>query len=183
MKNFVFLLEERSAEAMLEGLLPNILPDTVPYRFIVFQGKQDLESKLYHRLSEWNMPKSAFIVLLDQDNEDCRVLKKRLIKKCETLIKSKKILFRIACHELESWYFGDLQAVDRALNKKLFQYSKKAKYRIPDKIKYPCKELQRITKGVYQKTSGSRMIGPKLSIDQNKSKSFRIFINGIRSLI
>ena len=182
MKTLVFLLEERSSEVMLEGLLPNILPDNIHYRCIVFQGKQDLESKLYHRLSGWNKPDSFFIVLLDQDNENCKDLKNRLIKKCKQLIKSKKILFRIACHELESWYFGDLKAVDTALNKKLVQYSKKAKYRTPDKIRYPCAELQKITKGVYQKISGSRMIGPKLSIEKNKSKSFHTFINGIKSL-
>ena len=183
MKNLIFLLEERSAEAMLKGFLPNVLPRNVYYQFIVFQGKQDLENKLYHRLSEWNMPESVFVVLLDQDNEDCKDLKNRLIKKCKQLVKSKKILFRIACHELESWYFGDLKAVDTALNKKLVHYSKKAKYRTPDKIKYPCTELQRITRGVYQKISGSRVIGPQLSLEKNKSKSFCIFIKGIQDII
>ena len=182
MKNLVFLLEEQSAKVMLAGLLPNILPKSVHYHCIVFQGKQDLESKLYDRLSGWNMPESVFIVLLDQDIENCRSLKNRLIRKCKQLTKSKKIIFRIACHELESWYFGDLKAVDTVFNKKLAQYGKKAKYRIPDKIRYPCKELQRITKGEYQKISGSRMIGARLSIEQNKSKSFQTFIKGIKSL-
>ncbi len=34
MKELVFLLEEVSAQAMLEGLLPNILPLDVTLRFI-----------------------------------------------------------------------------------------------------------------------------------------------------
>ncbi len=41
MSELVFLLEEPSARAMLEGLLPRLLPDGLPIRFIVFEGKKE----------------------------------------------------------------------------------------------------------------------------------------------
>lgn len=38
MTTFVFLLEEPSAEEMLKGVLPKILPVDVQVRYIVFDG-------------------------------------------------------------------------------------------------------------------------------------------------
>jgi len=49
MSELVVFLEEASAKAMLEGLLPRILPN-LPIRFVVFEGKQDLERQLEKRL-------------------------------------------------------------------------------------------------------------------------------------
>ena len=46
----VFFLEEKSAEIMLEGILPQILPEGIGYRCVVFEGKQDLEKRLPKRL-------------------------------------------------------------------------------------------------------------------------------------
>jgi hypothetical protein len=46
MRELVFLLEEPSAAAMLEGILPQIIPADVAPRFITFEGKQDLEKQL-----------------------------------------------------------------------------------------------------------------------------------------
>ena len=43
MRELVFLLEEASAQAMLEGLLPKLLPDGMMVRYLVFEGKNDLE--------------------------------------------------------------------------------------------------------------------------------------------
>lgn len=58
-KTIVFFLEEPSAREMLEGLLPRILPpDTMP-RYIVFQGKKDLEKNLVKRLRSWLLPESV----------------------------------------------------------------------------------------------------------------------------
>ena len=38
MNQLVFFLEERSARAMLENLLPRILPDNITARYVVFEG-------------------------------------------------------------------------------------------------------------------------------------------------
>ena len=44
-------------------------------------------------------------------------------------------LIRIACHELEAWYLGDLAAVEQGLElKKLGKLQNQRKYRNPDNI-------------------------------------------------
>ena len=44
-KELVFLLEEESAKAMLESLLPRMLDPEIKPRLLAFEGKQDLENK------------------------------------------------------------------------------------------------------------------------------------------
>lgn len=183
MKNLVFFLEGQSEKALLQGLIPRLLgPRKLAIKYVVFQGKRDLEKKSLDRMKGWLEPDSAFVVLVDQDAEDCRELKARLCSKYEA-INSSNLLIRIACRELESWYFGDLSAVEKALGKKsLISYSNKSKYREPDNIQNPLEELRKITGGVYQKTSGSREIAPHLAVEKNNSPSFRAFIAGVHRL-
>lgn len=182
MKQLVFFLEEPSARAMLEGLLPRILPGDVTPRFIVFEGKQDLEKQLERRLRGWNQADSSFIVLRDQDSGDCEAIKEGLLAICQRAGRV-NALVRIACRELESWYFGDLAAVGTALSiANLTGQSAKAKYRNPDKIVNPSIELRRVTGGRYQKIGGSRAIGIHLDPVRNLSRSFQVFIEGIRRL-
>ena len=45
MREIVFLLEEESAKALIEVLLPTV-DAQIQGRFIVFEGKQDLEKQL-----------------------------------------------------------------------------------------------------------------------------------------
>lgn len=53
MSQLVIFLEERSAKAMLDGLLPRILPEGVSYRCVPFEGKQDLDKQIERRLRGW----------------------------------------------------------------------------------------------------------------------------------
>ena len=186
MKNLVFFLEERSAKEMLKKFIPRLFPDRVNPICIVFNGKQDLEKKLIKRLNGWNKPRSVFVILVDQDQENCKSVKQRLIEKCDKSKSSHQIIIRIACHELESWYFGDLEAVSKALQKPgLIRYREKREYRSPDKIRDPSEKLAKITNGIYQKVSSSRDIGCYLSVQSNtnRSHSFKVFIKGIEKII
>ena len=181
--NLVFFLEEPSAREMLKGLLPRILPDIVVVRYVVFEGKQDLEKNIIRRLRGWRAPDTVFIVLRDQDGGSCVAVKQTLSEKCQSAGRPDAIV-RIACRELESWYFGDLSAVERGLGVgNLVRYGNKRQYRIPDAIRSPAFELSKITRNAYQKVSGSRDIGPKLSLDRNKSHSFRVFVQGVQSAV
>lgn len=180
MSTIVFFLEEASAKAMLEGLLPNVLPDGIQTRFIVFEGKQDLDKQIERKLRGWLLPNSAFIILRDQDSGDCIKIKETLVSKCQNANKPDTVV-RIACRELESWYFGDLDAVEKGLGiEGLVHYRNNKKYRVPDNIVSPSNELEKITQGRYQKVIGSRSIGPKLSFEANSSRSFKVFIEGVR---
>jgi hypothetical protein len=119
----------------------------------------------------------------DQDSADCKVVKERLSSLCREAGKS-EALVRIACHELESFYFGDLNAVEKGLGiKNIAGEKRRAKYRIPDNIINPCIELEKLTDGTYQHIMGSRSISQHLSLDNNASHSFNKLISGIKDLL
>ncbi|MEZ6123631.1 MAG: DUF4276 family protein [Planctomycetaceae bacterium] len=185
MKTIVFLLEEPSAREMLQGLLPRLMGDSFSFRFIVFEGKQDLEKNLTRRLRGWLQPKTTFVVLRDLDaNPDCESVKNSLVQKCHEAGKSDAIV-RLACRELESWYFGELAAVERALNiRGLADFTRRQAFRVPDQIANPAMELYRITNRGYQKVLGSRRIGAELSTNpnDNTSTSFRVFLRSMIKL-
>lgn len=186
MKNLVFFLEGHSEKEMLKEFIPRLFQNKINPIYIVFNGKQDLEQSLSKKLSGWIKPESAFVILLDQDQEDCEKVKGRLIEICNQSASSHTYIVRIACHELESWYFGDLSSVGKALQKPdLIKYKHKQKYREPDKIKEPSKELIKITNNSYQKIASSREIGKYLSTQPNRntSPSFHVFIKGIKGIM
>lgn len=184
MKTLVCLLEEPSAEEMLRAVLPRILPQGVEARFIVFEGKQDLEKQIERRLRYWKKPDSVFLVMRDQDAGDCHAIKNGLRGKVKKAGKEDLTVIRIACHELESFYLGDLRAVEQGLEvRNLSKHQDKQKYRHPDKLANAAQELKSLTK-VYQKVSGSRAIAPFLDVEgQNKSNSFNVLLNGINSIV
>lgn len=184
MKELVFLLEEESAKAMLESLLPRILNPEIKARLIPFEGKQDLEKHMPKRLRGYLNPDARFIVLRDQDSApDCKVVKARLVEHCRDAGQAAKSLVRIACKELETFYLADLNAVEKGLAlKKLASYQASAKFRDPDRLGSPSKELADLTKGLYQKVSGSRAIGRHLDPDNTRSPSFKNFVRSIRRM-
>jgi hypothetical protein len=182
MTQLVFFLEEPSAKEMLKGLLPKLLPVDVTAQYVVFEGKQDLEKRLPMRLKAWQQPNAKFIVMRDQDNGNCVTIKQNLLDKCATSGQS-EALVRIACHELETFYLGDLNAVAAAIGPaKIDKLQTKAKYRDPDRLANPSEELKKLAPS-YQKVSGSRAIGSLLNINTNKSNSFNALINGVKRLV
>lgn len=183
MSVLVFFLEEHSAQAMLAGLLPRLLPDGWEVRYVVFEGKQDLEKQLPRKLRSWRLPACKFVVLRDKDGGDCVIIRQGLVDKCIAAGKP-ETLVRIAIHELESWYLGDLAAVASGLGiANLEQKQNSRKFRCPDILANPVQELTGLTSGQYQKVSGSRAIGPFLSVENNCSQSFNKFIDGIKYII
>jgi hypothetical protein len=184
MKELVFLLEEESAAAMLTGLLPRMLDPKVHLRLIVFDGKQDLEKQMVKRLRGYMNPHARFLVLRDQDSApDCKSLKTKLRRLCAKAERQSVSLVRIACRELEAFYLADLQAVEMALGLTgLASHQSTARFLVPDDVAAPSRELARLTRGAYQKVSGSRMLGPHLDIANARSASFRNLVTGVRRL-
>jgi len=182
MSHLVFFLEEPSAREMLQGVLPKILPDALSTQFVVFEGKQDLQRRLPIRLRTWQQPDSLFVVLRDQDSGDCTAIKAGLVDQCSSAGQP-TALVRIACHELESFYLGDLAAVGKAIGpESLGKHQRKAKYRDPDRLANPAQELKKIAPA-YQKVSGSRAIGPHMNVEDNHSQSFNALVSGVKNLI
>lgn len=176
----VFLLEEKSMKYFLDGILPKILPEEVEFLTIPHEGKSDLKNSLCKKLKGWTEPNVKFVVVQDQDSNDCRTLKKELMELCAKA--GREVLIRIACHELEAWYFGDLKAVSQAYGKDLVDLKAKKKYRVPDEIVNPKEELRRYLPE-HQQIDGARRIAPYVDVANNSSTSFQFFVSGIKRLI
>lgn len=183
--NLVFLLEERSAEEMLKGVLPKLLPAHINTRYLVFEGKQDLEKQLQKRLQGWRLPNTVFLVMRDKDGGDGPIIKQQLMQKVIDSGKQQATLVRIACTELESFYLGDLNAVEHGLGiANLAKKQNDKKYRTPDVLSNAAQELKRLTQNQYEKVSGSRAISAFLKVDgSNRSHSFNVLLTGINKLI
>lgn len=183
MKELIFLLEEPSAKEMLKGLLPRLANPDIFCRYIIFEGKSDLEKNIERKLRSWTNPHARFIVLRDQDSGNCEVIKMNLKQKCLNSMKP-ETLVRIACHELESWFLGDLNAVENGLElSNLSRHQKNKKYRNPGYLLNASEELKKLTAFKYQKVDGSRRIGPFLDLENNTSHSYRVFINGLKRVL
>lgn len=179
--NLVFLLEERSMKELLAGLLPRVLPEHVTFELIPHNGKSDLDRSIPRKLRGWLKPKTRFVIVRDQDSADCTELKKRLVRLCQEAGRP-DTLVRIVCREAESWYLADLQAVDSAWGTSHSGKQMKRMFRAPDHVGSPSRELKRLVPE-FEKVSGARTLGPLLDLENDRSTSFRHFIEGIRRTV
>lgn len=174
----VFLLEERSMAAFLEGLLPRVLPDGVHPVLVPHEGKSDLERSIPRKLRGWKSPDTRFIVVRDQDSGSCKAIKQRLV---ELAAEGQRpdTLVRIACHELEAWFLGDLVAVAAAYERPTLARQQGAgKLAEPDRLGSPSRELAELVPG-YQKVGGARRIAEHFDPKRCRSESFQVFLSGV----
>lgn len=179
----VFFLEEPSIWEMLKILLPKIVPEH-DYQAVIFEGKQDMERRLGGKLRGWlHTENIRFIIIRDQDSGDCVQIKQKLADICRQAGKS-DVLIRIACHELESFYLGDLAAVGKAFAlPNLHNQQNNRKFRDPDRLGNAAQELKQLSNRQYQKISGSRAIAQHLNLDgNNRSHSFNMLINSLSKM-
>jgi uncharacterized protein YktA (UPF0223 family) len=180
MKKIVFLLEERSMKEVLDNLLPRLLPEDILSQCVTHKGKSHLRKSIPLELRSWNEPNVYFVIVHDKDSNDCILLKQDLIRMTYECNRP-ETLVRIVCTELESWFLGDLQAVEKAFNIDLKNRKNKAQYRNPDTIANAKQELRRLVPK-YQPVSGSQNISKYMDIENNKSHSFNVFISGLKKL-
>jgi hypothetical protein len=180
----VVFVEEESAKIMLvRGLLPKLVPEHVKVCCVPFEGKQDLDKRVGFKLKAWLNPSAVFVILRDKDSSNCILTKQKLREICDAAGRP-QALIRIACHELESWYLGDLLAVETGLGiKGIAKKQGNQKFRSPDNLANAKQELKKLTKNQYQPVGGSRLIGPHLNPNSNKSHSFQVFVAGINKVL
>lgn len=201
------LVEEPSAKAALEQLFRRLLPPWVGFRCITFQGKPDLLKQLPNRLQGYrarlNHECLRLVVLIDQDSDDCRYLKRRLEEKALEVGLSTKsspdndgdfiVLNRIAVEELEAWFLGDETALISAFPRLRVGVTKSKSVRDTDSIKGGTSEaLHRVLSraGYYRdtympKSDVARRVGEHLSgtPGRNRSPSFQTFLSGVTALV
>ena len=179
MSRVVLLLEEYSMKVLLDGLLPRLFPD-LPFLCVPHEGKQDLERSIPRKLRAWQEPGVRFVVVRDNDGSDCRALKQHLVQL--TLAGGRgDTIVRIACQELESWYFGAPDALANAFERpNLRGLAGRARFRDPDAIDQPARALAEQVEE-FQKVSGARRMAQALT-RENRSRSFQVLIAGIDGL-
>lgn len=183
-----FLLEEYSMKVFLEILLPRILPDEIKlnehYFLRAHEGKSDLKKSIPKKISAFNNSNTevGVVILQDQDSNDCMMLKNELVSLCELPNSNVRSLVRIVCRELEAWYLGDMDAMQKAYPKFIaHKYKNKAKFRYPDDSN-ASDEIKKILP-TFQKVEGARRISPHINVEMNRSPSFHQFVNGLKLFI
>jgi hypothetical protein len=194
-----FLVEEPSAEAALRNLAPKILRLGDTFDVHPFQNKHELLHRLPNRLkgySYWLPEDWRIVVLVDQDSDNCQQLKAQLegaARRAGLVTKSSsrqgqdfRVLNRVVVEELESWFFGDPEAVVSAYPCVRPPFAAAARYRDPDSIKGGTWEaLERVLQkaGYYRsglpKIAAARLISARMNPDRNRSRSFGAFRNGL----
>lgn len=169
----------------LRVLLPKVLPDwqeSEHWLALTHRGKSDLEKSIPRKLKGWNEPGARFVILRDNDGGDCRQRKQRL----RTLSSSRMeqdVLIRIVCQELESWFLGDLGAVQAAFPRAVRNPNRvPERLRDPDSLTNAADELARLT-GTKTKVSRAQSIAKHLKPEANRSVSFNHFIAGLKRLV
>ena len=140
------------------------------------------------------------VILIDEDREDCQLLKQQLetiAKKAGLITKTSRLknqkfqlLNRIIIEELEAWFFGDVNAIRQAYPNVSPNLANQKPYRNPDKIKGGTWEaLERVLKkagyhqGGLEKYFAATEISPHMNPDINQSKSFQVFYQGLSTII
>ena len=192
MDRLEILVEEPSVAEVLNVILPKVLPDGWALNENCFvrphEGKQDLQQSIPRKIRAASKKDitTGFIILQDQDSNDCRVLKSQLVGLCENAQQGNKAVpykVRIVCHELEAWYLGDMGAIEQVFPRfHAANYRGKKKFRQPDDCNNPKQELKKIV-GDYPQIATARAIAPHLDIEDNRSPSFRCFVSGVRSMV
>ena len=193
-QHLVFFVEDQSSEAFLRSLLPRVVPDQCGFEIHSFQGKSDLLGKLEARLrayATWLPDGWRLVVLLDRDEEDCRVLKQRLEAISQRVrLRSKtrasttawQIVNRLAIEELEAWYFSDWLAVRDAFPRVSANIPAKQAFRDSDGIAGGTWEaFERVMQrnGYFasglRKVELARTIGQRFDPAKSSSRSFKHF--------
>jgi hypothetical protein len=181
MKHIVFLVEEPSMKTFLNALLPRLIPKDITYDILAHEGITDLERSIPRKLRAYYIPgyELCFIILRDQHGGDCREIKRNLQQLC---MAAPSVIIRIVCRELESWYLGDLQALEKAFDcRNLAQKQLTRKYREPDNLTNAADLMRQLVPGFVK--SHAEKIAACMELEQNCSKSFGVFLATLNRII
>ena len=137
---------------------------------------------------------AAVVVVVDLDDKDCLVFKQEMLDILNGCNPQPTALFRIAIEEGEAWLLGDRHAVKAAYPRAKDQHLNAY---IQDSI---CGTWEKLADAVYPggsqklkqlgwphtgqaKCEWAKNIASHLDVDNNQSKSFQVFRDGIRNMI
>jgi hypothetical protein len=172
----VFLTEEESMKVTLDKIISRFWPDKVlgvDWLTLAFQGKSDLEKNIARKMKSWNYGTPHFLILRDRDGSDCILLKDRLSKIAAK--GSHPFTVRVVCNELESWFLGELDAIEAvcpALRASDFKGA--AKLRVPDDVVNASQEIESLV-NIMGKVGRAAAIANHFDPSKCVSRSFQVF--------
>ena len=199
-----FWLEEESTKLALDQLLPRLFDGQAnTFETFNYRNREQLLEKLpgllrdaAARMRAW--PALRVVVLLDRDQKDCRAEKRQLEALSRAAGLPTKtapaadgrfwVVNRLACEELEAWYFGDRDVITQVYPRVRAQHYEgiapdpdaisggtwEAFQRLLARAGYPDTRLKR---------EWAARIGPHLDPARNQSASFRCFWQGVQALL
>jgi hypothetical protein len=189
-----FLVEEPSTEIALKSIVPKIIGDIHTFTIHNFGNKDKLLKRLPERMKSYANyieDDCRIVILVDEDRADCQELKKKLCNASRVVTEKKGniVLHRIVVEELESWFIGDIAAIRAEYEKIPNSLSQQEKFRNPDAIRGGTwEQLDKILKkhgyetGL-QKIDFAQKVAPHMDVENNNSKSFQVFRDGLRRII
>ncbi len=198
-----FLVEEPSAEEALKHLLPRLISRRAHWKLINLGSKYTLLKVLTKRLTAYRRrieqgEDLRIVVLVDRDNDECEALKRQLEGAAQDAGLTTKsapaangrflLVNRIVIEELESWFIGDPVALREAFSSLPRIDANKGIFRNPDnggswEALHRFLKKHGIYKSSYPKIDAARRIAPKLDVRANRSRSFRVFVQGVEALL
>ncbi|MBS3029613.1 MAG: DUF4276 family protein [Dolichospermum sp. DET50] len=189
-----FLVEESSTEIALKFIVPKIIGNIHTFEIHNFGNKNNLLKKLPERMKAYAnfIPDDwRIVILVDEDRANCLELKNKLCDASSVVTEKKGniVLHRIVVEELESWFIGDVAAIRAEYEKIPASLPQQAKFRDPDAIKGGTwEELDKILKKYgyetgLQKMNFAQKVSPHMDVENNQSRSFQVFRDGLRKII
>lgn len=203
MMQIEILVEEQSAEEALRHLLPGLLKSRARAKVINLGSKYKLLKVLPERLAAYRRRIASgeplrVVVLVDRDDDDCERLKAVLERMATAAGLSTKsspaadgrfvVLNRIVIEELESWFIGDPSALRKAFTSLPKIEQNAGIFRNPDnggswEALHRFLKRHGIYKSSFPKIDAARRIAPHMTVEQNRSRSFRVFVDGMEALL
>jgi hypothetical protein len=144
-------------------------------------------------------PDWRIVVLVDKDADDCHDLKTELENaasqaglQTRTAARGARlyqVLSRLVIEELESWFFGDADALLGAYPRLPQTLRTSPRYRRPDDLSGPREILEHALKHARYYRTGvpriemARLISEHMDPARNRSRSFRVFADGLEGLV
>ena len=175
------------------GRIPkNLRGVTDPKKRILLDRLPKLLQGYGRSLKSLSQP-AAVVVVVDLDTRDCRTFKQELLAVLNACRPRPRTLFRIAIEESEAWLLGDRDAVkaaypgakDSVLNGYVQDSICGTWEVLADAIR-PGGAARLKASGYPEKGIAKRewaeKIAPHVDVDRNRSRSFQVFRDGVRSL-
>lgn len=217
---FQFLIEDKSTEILVKHIMEK-LKTKYPNKDINFDSKSFngighlptagnlMERKggnLLNNLPMYlrgfdrslaNMEHAAIIVVLDNDQRDCKIFQQSLNQLAKSVILFTDYVFCIAVKEMEAWLLGDENAIFSAYPDARRKYLKSYQqdgicdtWEVLANMVYPggLVKLCKMSKNSYNETGKSKCewadkIGEQLDLERNISPSFQYFLTELESRI